>query len=394
LKLKTRNGDLQMTLRTLTQEELENLVVGASAFSTGGGGSMQGARQAIREIREKNLQARLIGPEDVPNDATIIIPGAVGGGVSKEIERRFEAVYKSKIPLKWEKWPWDKWAPFALKELIKFMGKEPYAYLSAELGPGGIMEVLQLAAIDGKPAVDADTVGRAVPELSMTKLNLEGVPATPSLCTSHFGDIVIVKEAYDYWRVEDIVRSFAAASGGGVGWAMPISGKDLKRSVVPHSYSKCINVGEAVAEAKRTGRDLIEALIEASDAYKLFEGVVSGVKRESKLGFLWGESGFKGTEEFKGHTFRIWFKNENHISWKDKKPFVTSPDLITVVDAEKAEGIWNWSKEFAKGKKVVVIGVRCEVFWRSEKGLEVLGPGAFGFKTKYKPIEQLVKKKC
>jgi len=40
--------------------------------------------------------------------------------------------------------------------------------------------------------------------------------------------------------------------------------------------------------------------------------------------------------DFEGHKFAIWYKNENHIVWIDDKPFVTSPDIIALVDAASA----------------------------------------------------------
>ena len=49
----------------------------------------------------------------------------------------------------------------------------------------------------------------------------------------------------------------------------------------------------------------------------------------------------EGKGEFKGHSFKVWFKNENHVSWLDEEPFVTSPDLVVIVDRKSGEGITN-----------------------------------------------------
>jgi len=38
----------------------------------------------------------------------------------------------------------------------------------------------------------------------------------------------------------------------------------------------------------------------------------------------------------------------------------------------------------------VVVGVRAEDIWRTEKGLKLLGPRHFGYNIPYKPIEEIV----
>ena len=32
--------------------------------------------------------------------------------------------------------------------------------------------------------------------------------------------------------------------------------------------------------------------------------------------------------EFAGHVLKVWFRNENHVSWLDGEPWVASPDLM------------------------------------------------------------------
>jgi DUF917 family protein len=44
-----------------------------------------------------------------------------------------------------------------------------------------------------------------------------------------------------------------------------------------------------------------------------------------------------------------------------------------------------------KGLKVSIIGVKSPDVWRTERGIELLGPKHFGFKYKYVPIELLAR---
>ncbi len=93
----------------------------------------------------------------------------------------------------------------------------------------------------------------------------------------------------------------------------------------------------------------------------------------------------RGAGEYAGHTFRIWFKNEHHISWKDGALFVTSPDLLAVVHADTAEPITN--TYLSEGMNVAVIGAPVNAYFRTPEGIAVLGPKHFGFDLEYRPIE-------
>lgn len=86
---------------------------------------------------------------------------------------------------------------------------------------------------------------------------------------------------------------------------------------------------------------------------------------------------------------KIWFKNENHISWKDGKPFVTSPDMLIVVDGKTGEPYTN--TKIAEGQDVAVICLKAVERFRSPRGIDILGPGHFGFKINYTPVERILR---
>ncbi|MGN6032952.1 MAG: S-methyl thiohydantoin desulfurase domain-containing protein, partial [Thermomicrobiales bacterium] len=65
---------------------------------------------------------------------------------------------------------------------------------------------------------------------------------------------------------------------------------------------------------------------------------------------------------------------------------VTVPDLITMLDAETGEPITT--EDLRYGFRVVVIGIPCDGRWRSAAGLELVGPGYFGYDVPYVPVEQ------
>jgi len=88
---------------------------------------------------------------------------------------------------------------------------------------------------------------------------------------------------------------------------------------------------------------------------------------------------------------RVWFKNENLVSWLDGKPFVTCPDSICVVDTKTGLGLSNWGNDFGSGRRVTVFGVKAHELFRTAKGLERFSPRSFGYDIKYTPVERLVK---
>ena len=56
---------------------------------------------------------------------------------------------------------------------------------------------------------------------------------------------------------------------------------------------------------------------------------------------MYGNNVIQGEGDFSNQRMRIWFKNENHVTWIDERPHVTSPDLIAMVHAETGDPITN-----------------------------------------------------
>ena len=103
---------------------------------------------------------------------------------------------------------------------------------------------------------------------------------------------------------------------------------------------------------------------------------------------MWGETEIKGSGIKPGSKLKVWFKNENHVTWLDNKPWIMSPDIIEIIDEKTGEPITN--TDIKKGDKVSVIGMEGGSIFRGAEGLKVLGPRHFGFDLDYTPIEKLV----
>jgi DUF917 family protein len=95
-----------------------------------------------------------------------------------------------------------------------------------------------------------------------------------------------------------------------------------------------------------------------------------------------------GIGEFEGHRLKVWFRNENHMTWLDGEPWVASPDLIEFCDPETAEPLVNTYLEL--GQELAVVGRRRRDQFDSPAGLATLGPRHFGFDVEFRGIESLV----
>ena len=124
----------------------------------------------------------------------------------------------------------------------------------------------------------------------------------------------------------------------------------------------------------------------------MFQGTVTKAEQKGDRGFDWVDAELAGVNRFKGHTYRIYVKNENIISWLDGKPDILPPDLIYDLDPKTGDAVTGVSMgNYPVGKEVVIVGRASSSMWRTPKGLEIFSPRHFGFDVDYTPIETVMK---
>src|SRR5438093_1554930 len=126
----------------------------------------------------------------------------------------------------------------------------------------------------------------------------------------------------------------------------------------------------------------------ALDGWVLFRGRVARKEWESRDGYMLGTTTVEGEGRDAGHTLRVWFKNENHVTWLDERPWVHSPDLIMLLDAETGTPYTNTL--LAEGARVGVVGARAEDKLRTPAALALLAPRHYGYDLDWIPIEHLM----
>lgn len=359
-------------MKILSEMELEDLIRGCTILGTGGGGSPERGLATIRADLDRGRKFKLVHLEEVPDQAWTASP-YICGSVSPEGVKSASQT-DEKEPL------------IAFAALEEFLRKEFFAAVPTEIGGGNTAVAMSVAARRGIPIVDADPAGRSVPELQHSTFYIRKVPIAPLAVATAKGDVVILKQVADDFRAEEVVRAIAVVSDNHVGVAdHPLEGRFLKTSLIPGTLSRALAIGEAFRAARFAGRDPVEAAISAGNGYLLFKGKVTQASWKIESGFTVGEFSIGGQDDYRGHLYRIWFKNEHIISWLDGQPDVTVPDLISVLDQKTGEAITN--PNCKEGMEVAVIGFPAPAIWRSTQGIKLFGPRQFGYDIPYTPIE-------
>ncbi|BDI59597.1 DUF917 domain-containing protein [Qipengyuania nanhaisediminis] len=359
---------------------LEDALVGSSYLGTGGGGSLSAARELIASDLAAGHAFTMLPVAALDDEDRVACPYGLASlaQTSAEMQARLDALdARVEEPVQ-----------AAFETLERHMDQRFAGVIMGEIGPLSLAEGLSIAARLGRPALDADTVGRAVPEINQHSVKVAGLDLTPIGAATPFGDTMVVETLGDPSRAEDILRSVAVASRECGVTDSPITGAEAKRDgvLVTGSLTLAMAIGAAVRTAKAAGDDPVEAAREAGDGYLLFTGRVSGFEWRDEDGFLVGEVRIAGTGDFAGQSLVTEVKNEHLVARRDGEVVATCPDLISVIDRASGDGIVNPGYE--RGQDVAVLGFRCDPIWRTDAGMAVFSPRYFGFDLDYVPIER------
>jgi len=357
-------------LKTLTYQDLTDLVEGAAIFSAGGGGDPLVGLSIIERLIEKRCPVRLVDPSEVPDNEVVINFACVGATAN--------VAYHSDAALK------------TLETLEEFLGKNAYAIIPVELGGFNTLAAVDVAARRGIPVVDADGAGRAVPEVHLKVYTLDNIPLAPmAVADLDARNIVLVKQTRDYKSAERIARILAAEWSQMAYTARRVlTGRQVKTSPVLKTLSASIRIGMLLRKAV----DPLKAVLNETRGFRLFEGVVDTVERETKEGFTWTTGKVKGTQDSEGSELELKAKNEFLIAYKNGKAAAIAPDIITAVDPASYKCVS--AEKITEGHKLIVLGLPAPAKWKSPKGLdlwrEVMEES--GVHEKYVPVEKLSSK--
>jgi DUF917 family protein len=356
-------------MREITVDNLADIAVGAAVVGTGGGGNPYIGTLMAQRVMERRGAVNLLDPDELRDD-DLIVPSAMMGAPTVMVE---------KIPSGNE-------IVTAFKILQAHLGRPITATMSIEAGGLNSTTPFTVAAELGIPVVDADGMGRAFPELQMVTPTLFGVAATPMAIADEKGNSAIITTIDNRWT-ETFARTVTIDMGCSAMIALyAMSGKEVKDACVPRTISRVEGIGRAIREAHAAHRDPVEAVRAATDGHVVWRGKVADVARRTETGFARGEAVIAGSGHYDGRSLTVAFQNEFLIARDGDETLVTTPDLITILDAETGEPITT--EELRYGFRVVVLGLPCDPRWRTPEGLKLVGPAYFGYDVPFVPIEQ------
>ncbi len=370
--------------RLLSEQELVDMLVGSCIQSTRGCDSAP-LIDTVRQALASGKQFRLLTMSSIPKHWLVAaVQGLGGGGAWDYVLERVSKQNLDSIDIAEQNLR-------VLDLLADFMGTDVRAIIRSEAADATATALL-IAAQRDIPILDAGITGRAVPEVQQSIPWINGTASIPTAIVTQWGDEIIIKSAVDEYRVEDIGRAIAVASGGEATITMtPMSGRALQQGVIEGNLTEAMEYGRAVRRAREDGQDPIAALLAVSGGYRLFQGVVTRSDVLGDRGFNWVDVELRGTERFQGHTYRVYVKNENLVGWLDGELDAMSPDYIYNLDPATGESTpeGNTLGSYLVGQEVVLVGVPAHEKWRTDRGVELMGPRHFGFDFEFIPLEEL-----
>lgn len=365
-----------------SEVDLEDFLRGTNFMSASGGGVPDVQRGLLLDDMQRGLDLSWTPISEMHPDA-LVCTACFSGSIAPET---FEASADADAiagPERLARPMVD-----SVRALEAELGQKIAGICSIEIGGINTSAVLDAAANLGIAMVDGDYAGRAIPELHATTPHLFGVKVLPWASVDEYGNTIVIKHASSNAFAERIGKHLALASFGLIGCALAaLPAREVKRIYVPDTISESQAVGRAIREAREGGHDPVRAAARALAGWVLFRGTI--VERTwSNTGYLEGFHVIRGEGDFEGTELKVWFKNENHLTWLDGREHVASPDLIEVCDAETAEPLVNTYLE--EGDRVAVVAARRRDVWDSDAGLGTLGPAHFGWNDfTFRPIESL-----
>lgn len=361
-------------MRTLSEQNLKALALGAAVLGTGGGGDPYIGRLMARQAIRMNGPVRVVEVEELPDDALCAMSAVMGA----------PTVLVEKLPGGEEQF-------LALDALQAHLGRPITHVMCAEVG--GLNSTLPIvaAARTGLPLVDCDAMGRAFPEIQMSTPTLWGIGASPMALADDKGNTVVLDAVDNHWT-ERIARSVAIDMGASAFIALYAqTGGQVKQAMIPGTLRLAEEIGEAIIRARATKTDPVAAAVEKLGGFLLFQGKIVDVARRTEAGFARGHVRIEGSGSSQGRSLDIAFQNENLVAMLDGEALATVPDLITIMEPEHGEPITT--EELRYGLRVSVIAAPCDRRWRTDAGLELVGPRYFGYDIDYRPVEEIATRK-
>ena len=352
------------TLAVVAAADVAALAAGCAVFGTGGGGAVYNSQLAAEQALTVHGPVELVTVADLTADDAVIMMSGIGAP-TVGIEMLTSAAQVDAL----------------LREAEVAAGRPITALMAAEIGGSNGVAPAGWAARLGVKLLDADGMGRAFPEATMIAMNVAGVRCDFAVMSDVVGNVVTMRTVDLGW-LERHARAITVASGGlCLGAHYLLTAETARGAVIEGTVTAAIRVGHALLASTEPVRAIADEL----DAAILITGKIVDVERRTEGGFVRGSVTVAGTGADRGRLQRIELQNENLLVLEDGEVIASVPDLITILDAETGHAISTEMLRF--GQRVSVLAWACDPLWRTDRGLELAGPRAFGYDLPYVPFE-------
>jgi uncharacterized protein len=348
-------------MRELALDDIEALAVGAWILGTGGGGSPYLGLLNMRRLYAEGHRVSLMSPLDLTDEDWVAVVSNMGAPLVGQ-ERLADSRNIAR----------------AVEIQERLLGSKFRAVMSLEIGGGNGIQPLMAAAHLGLPVVDADTMGRAYPEAQMTSVAVGDLRPYPCVLYDPRGIEAVVSKVPSWKWMERVSRKICVELGSIASTCKaPRTGREIKEWGIHFTVTKAITIGRRVREAQRRHDDPVAAILDEGGGKLLFRGKVVDVARRTTEGYLRGHAVIEGLDEDRGSQLEIAFQNEWVVAWRDERPVAMSPDLICVLDTISGEAFGT--ETIGYGRRVSVVVLPAPPVFLTPKGLEHVGPRAFGY---------------
>ena len=355
-------------LKEISLDEIEALAVGAWILGTGGGGSPYLGLLNLRRLYADGHRVQLMSPLDLNDDDWVAVVSNMGAPLVGQ-----ERLADSRSIAR------------AVRMQEEHNGISFRAVMSVEIGGGNGMQALMAAAHLGIPVVDADCMGRAFPEAQMTSVAIGGLRPYPCTLYDPRGIEAIVTKVPSWKWMERASRKICVEMGSIASTSKaPRTGREVKDWGIHFTTTSAIRIGRAVLEANRRHEDPIAALLDSEGGKKLFTGKIVDVARRTTEGFLRGSAVVEGSDDDRGDRLELSFQNEWVVAWRNGEAIAMAPDLICVLDSVSGHAVGTETVRY--GQRVTIVALPAPPVLTSARGLEFVGPRAFGYDLEFRSL--------
>jgi len=355
-------------MRELALDDIEALAVGAWILGTGGGGSPYLGLLNMRRLYAEGRRVALMSPFDLADQDWVAVVSNMGAPLIGQ-ERLADSRNIAR----------------AVEIQQDLLGEKFRAVMSLEIGGGNGIQPLMAAAHLGLPVVDADTMGRAYPEAQMTSVAVGDLRPYPCVLYDPRGIEAVVTKVPSWKWMERVSRKICVEMGSIASTCKaPRTGHEVKQWGIHLTVTKAIGIGRRVRTAQRRHEDPVAAILDEGKGLLLFRGKVVDVARRTTEGYLRGRAAIEGLDEDRGARLEIAFQNEWVVARRDGVPLAMSPDLICVLDTVSGEAFGT--ETIGYGRRVSVVALPAPPVFLTPKGLEHVGPRAFGYDLDFRSV--------